>query len=1060
VTLNATGLPLGATASSTNQSLSPPVTSTFAWTPTIAQAGSYVVTYTATNDTFEQVLSSVTINVTSILPPVLACSTSVSSQYNASTSISLQVSDPQSDAITVVWSIGGAVVQTDNVGASVSTTNLTLNETFMSVGPRTVSVAATNSNNVSSTCSIPVTVSAADQSTTFSSVSAMTYGGGDVALTATATSGLPVTFMASGSCSVVNGALHATGAGSCTVTARQAGNTNYNAATNATQTFSIASRALTVIAQNATRVFGTGNPSFTGIITGIVSGDAITASYATTATISSASGSYAIVPTVSGASLASYVVGQTDGTLTVTPAPTKLASNVPSTIVSGGNVGIVTSTVVDNSGQTATSSSAIITAVITGPNGYSHSISGTASNGVASLDMTSFGLTTAGSYAVNFTSPGLIGIVSALTVTPGPASKIAASVPTSLVSGGNLGTIPATIEDINSNTVSNSSAPVTVTVSGPNAYLQTVTTTAANGIANLNLSSLPLTMAGPYTVTFTSPGLTGSTSTVIVSSGTASRIATRVTTSIVSGGNLGTLVATVEDSNGNTVLGSSTPLTVTVTGPNGLSQNVSGLVTNGVMTLDLSSLSLTTAGSYIVTVGGTGLSPSTSAVGVTPGAISKIALGNIVTTITSGQRLGTVTATVQDTNGNTVTGFFGPVTATLTGPGGFAQTVTGTAVAGLVNLNLGSLSASTAGSYVLTATASGVAPASASITVDAANQTIPLPNLPNLTYAAGSTTLPLTSTAGLPVVYTVTGPATLIGSSLTVTGAGTVTITATQAGDASHSPTSTSESFVVAPATTTTTLSTSSGVATAGTPVTLTAQVASTVGTPTGTVTFLDGSTLLGTAAISPSGTASLTLSGLPTGGLSLTVAYSGDTNYVTSSSAAQMTNIQDFGVAAISGSPSASIVPGSAANFTMQLSPGVSGFSSSIALTATGLPVGATYSFSPTTITPGSAQAATTFTVQTSKPLVAAWNLTALKITFALLALSFRVSRKSRKMLKRGRLFSIVAGVLLLAGMAGLTGCGTNNGFFGVPAHSYTITVTAISGSLSHSATVVLNVQ
>ena len=143
-----------------------------------------------------------------------------------------------------------------------------------------------------------------------------------------------------------------------------------------------------------------------------------------------------------------------------------------------------------------------------------------------------------------------------------------------------------------------------------------------------------------------------------------------------------------------------------------------------------------------------------------------------------------------------------------------------------------------------------------------------------------------------------------------------------------------------------------------------------------------------------------------------------------------------------------------------MQLSPGVSGFSSSIALTATGLPVGATYSFSPTTITPGSAQAATTFTVQTSKPLVTAWNLTALKITFALLALSFRVSRKSREMLKRGRLLSIVAGVLLLAGMAGLTGCGTNNGFFGVPAHSYTITVTAGSGTLSHSATVVLNVQ
>jgi hypothetical protein len=188
--------------------------------------------------------------------------------------------------------------------------------------------------------------------------------------------------------------------------------------------------------------------------------------------------------------------------------------------------------------------------------------------------------------------------------------------------------------------------------------------------------------------------------------------------------------------------------------------------------------------------------------------------------------------------------------------------------------------------------------------------------------------------------------------------------------------------------------------------------------------------------------------------------AYSGDTNYLGSSSVAQIASIQDFGIAAMSGTPSASIVPGTAAGFMIQLTPGASGFSSMITLTATGLPAGATYSFSPATVTPGSTPAGTMLTVQTSKPVLAARNVSTLGITFALLLLPFGISRKSREAMKNARVINIIAGILLLAGMAGLTGCGTNNGFFGEAAHSYTITVTAASGTLSHSTTVVLNVQ
>jgi hypothetical protein len=40
------------------------------------------------------------------------------------------------------------------------------------------------------------------------------------------------------------------------------------------------------------------------------------------------------------------------------------------------------------------------------------------------------------------------------------------------------------------------------------------------------------------------------------------------------------------------------------------------------------------------------------------------------------------------------------------------------------------------------------------------------------------------------------------------------------------------------------------------------------------------------------------------------------------------------------------------------------------------------------------------------------------------------------------------------------LTGCGSNHGFFRQQSHDYTLTVTAISGSVHHVATITLNIQ
>ncbi|SDP34578.1 Ricin-type beta-trefoil lectin domain-like [Nakamurella panacisegetis] len=83
------------------------------------------------------------------------------------------------------------------------------------------------------------------QSITFPTVGALTVGQPDVALTATATSGLAVTYTATGSCTVVDGSAHAVAPGACAITASQGGNDTYQPAPDAVQNITVAPGAIT-----------------------------------------------------------------------------------------------------------------------------------------------------------------------------------------------------------------------------------------------------------------------------------------------------------------------------------------------------------------------------------------------------------------------------------------------------------------------------------------------------------------------------------------------------------------------------------------------------------------------------------------------------------------------------------------------------------------------------------------------------------------------------------------------------------------------------------------------
>ncbi len=92
-----------------------------------------------------------------------------------------------------------------------------------------------------------------------------------------------------------------------------------------------------------------------------------------------------------------------------------------------------------------------------------------------------------------------------------------------------------------------------------------------------------------------------------------------------------------------------------------------------------------------------------------------------------------------------------------------------------------------------------------------------------------------------------------------------------------------------APVATTTTLSASSLQIGSGQTVTFTATVApkSRSGVPTGSVTFSDGATQIGTGTVNSSGAATFNTSGLAVGSHSITAAYSGDATFSASTSAA-----------------------------------------------------------------------------------------------------------------------------------------------------------------------------
>jgi uncharacterized membrane protein len=248
-------------------------------------------------------------------------------------------------------------------------------------------------------------------------------------------------------------------------------------------------------------------------------------------------------------------------------------------------------------------------------------------------------------------------------------------------------------------------------------------------------------------------------------------------------------------------------------------------------------------------------------------------------------------------------------------------------------------------------------------------------------------------------------------------------------------------------------------------PTTFTATLTSAAGAPTGTVSFYDGTTSLGLGSLA-AGVATYTTSSLAAGSHSITAAYAGDSNFaaVTSTAVSEITENFTIGVGS-GGNSAVTVSPGGQAVYTFTVTPPAGDvFAGPIAFNVTGLPTGATATFSPATVQAGGG--ATTVTMTVSVPASAELQPTpkpfgggSLPLALGLILLPFAARlRKARQRLSRMACLVVLA----LAGLSlatGLTACGGSS-TASSPPQTYTLIVTGTSGSLSNTFTVTLTVE
>jgi hypothetical protein len=176
--------------------------------------------------------------------------------------------------------------------------------------------------------------SAQPQTITFDVLANKVYGQPPFSINAVASSGLPVSFTASGDCTVLGNTVTIIHAGACTITAHQAGNDNYEPAEDVSQSFSITKAPATITVGTEYTYDGTVKSATVTISPAGLSG--LSVSYSLNGSPAAQpinAGVYQVVVTLDNPN---YQAPATNGTLTIVPrmpdlhwSPAPLSTGTP-----------------------------------------------------------------------------------------------------------------------------------------------------------------------------------------------------------------------------------------------------------------------------------------------------------------------------------------------------------------------------------------------------------------------------------------------------------------------------------------------------------------------------------------------------------------------------------------------------------------------------------------------------------------------------------------------------------------------------------------------------------
>jgi hypothetical protein len=411
-------------------------------TVTIGSAGSTLVTATFTptdstrynNATITMTLSvglaaQATLSITSL--------TTNTKAYPYTQALSINTSGGSgTGAITFAIASGG-----NATGCALSNPTSTATITASTVGTCLIqaSKAADSTYSATTSTTATFTFTTATQTITFDTPSAMTLGGSTQTVAPTTTSSLTVTLTSTttGVCTVAGFVITAVETGTCSISASQAGNANYEAATDVIRTFAITPPATAAAITTQPAGAGSGSELGTQPVIRIVDsgGNTVTTSTVNVvASIASGTGTLSGTTTIAASSgiatFTNLVVTGTAGAFTLTFTPTSLtaATSNSLTITAGpaSKVAITRAsvgtqrraafttqpqiTIQDASNNTITSSTAVVTATITSGSGGSFigASTATAVSGIATFSGLGIDGNVGTAYTITYTSDGLL----------------------------------------------------------------------------------------------------------------------------------------------------------------------------------------------------------------------------------------------------------------------------------------------------------------------------------------------------------------------------------------------------------------------------------------------------------------------------------------------------------------------------------------------------------------------------------------------------------------------------------------------------------------------------